>query len=256
MFSLKGDVAIITGAGSEGGIGFACASQLGHRGAKVVITSTTTRIFMRVKELQDQGILAHGIVADLTLEQNAKQIVQAALELFGGLSILVNNAGMGTITAPETFIPLFELPLAKWKESIDRNLTTAFLMTKHVLPTMVDRQYGRIVNIASTTGPIGAVVNEGPYASAKAAMVALTKTTAVEHAKALITANAIAPGWIATPAQTETESHHGLASPMGRSGLPKEVASAVTFLASHEASYINGHLLVVDGGNHLIEGLG
>ena len=139
--------------------------------------------------------------------------------------------------------------------SLNRNLTTAFLMTRGILPGMKVRGYGRIINISSTTGTTGANAGEAAYAAAKAGMVGMTQSLALETAKFGITANCVAPGWIETASSTEEEILAGKSSPTGRSARPAEVAAAIAFLASSNASYITGTTIVVDGGNAIVENL-
>lgn len=248
-------VALVTGAGSADGIGFAIARELGQQGMAVLVCATSQRIFERVAELRQAGITAHGFVADLTNEAEAQRLCVEAEAQHGRIDVLVNNAGMAQLGSPEPFAEIDTMSLDDWMLSLNRNLTTAFLMTRGVLPGMKQRGYGRVVNISSTTGTTGANAGEAAYAAAKAGMMGMTQSLALETARYGITANCVAPGWIRTASSTEEEILAGNRAPVGRSGSPAEVAAAVAFLASASASYITGTTIVVDGGNAIVENL-
>jgi len=247
VFSLKGKKALITGAGSSSGIGFASATALKQLGAEVIITSTSNRIFDRATEIQ-----ARGLVADLCDERQVKELFSN----IGSLDILVNNAGMTSISNPagdSEAGDIANIELSNWRLGMARNLDSAFLVTKHALPLLRQSKSGRIVMISSVTGAIMAMKNQPIYASAKAAMVGLTKALALDEAKNSITCNAILPGWIATDSISDKEKEQGRLVPLGRGGRAEEVASTVAFLVSEEASYITGQSIVVDGGNSIME---
>src|SRR5690348_9533736 len=251
---LSGRVAVVTGAGSPDGIGFTTARMLAELGSAVMMTATTARIRDRASELCSAGLDAAGFAADLTDAAAAPGLVSAALERWGRLDIVVNNAGM--ISAA---VPVFEsgtvesMDLVTWQAALARNLTTAFLVTKAALPAMTSRGWGRIIMVASVTGPVMAMRADIGYATAKAGMTAPTRAAAIDTAPAGITANAGAPSSTATGSQTPQEHTEGLVTPIGRSGTPSEVAAAIAWLATPGASYITGQYLILDGGNSITE---
>ena len=246
-------VALVTGAGSAHGIGFAVARRLHSAGARVAITSTTGRIHERARELdaRDGQILAFD--EDLTSESAVQRLVESVLHRYGRIDVLVNNAGMTQTGRPLESRPLLNTTFSDWQRQLEITLNTAFLMTRAVLPAMTARKYGRIVNVSSVTGPLVSNRGSAPYGAAKAAMDGMMRAVAIETAGAGITINAVAPGWIATASSTESERIAGVYTPVGRPGTPDEVSAAVCFLASRDASYITGQALVVDGGNILQE---
>jgi 3-oxoacyl-[acyl-carrier protein] reductase len=247
MYSLKGKVALVSGAGSQGGIGFAIAKSLVDLGAEVWITSTTERIYERAK-----AIGANGFIADLTDLEQCHSLVGS----LSSLDILVNNAGMTSIGNPlskEESASLTDVSTEAWERGIKRNLDTAFNLTKAALPKLRESHAGRIVMISSVTGGAMAMRNQPVYATAKAALLGLTKSIALDEASYGITCNAILPGWIETDTQSEHEKLQGLKVPLGRNGKPSEIAGLVAWLATESAGYITGQSIIVDGGNSLLE---
>jgi 3-oxoacyl-[acyl-carrier protein] reductase len=245
MADLQDKVAIVTG--SSRGIGRAIALELARRGAKVVINyrhneAAANELVEHIKAAGGEAIAAQ---ADVSLLAEAKALIKAALDAFGRLDILVNNAG----TTRDTLIVLMKE--ADWDVVINTNLRGAFNCCKAAVRPMMKQRYGRIVNITSVAGLAG---NPGQtnYSAAKAGLIGFTKSLAKEVGPRNITVNAVAPGYVPTDLTADLPAdlvQKGLEmTPLGRMGTPEDVAYAVAFLISDEASYITGQVLSVDGG--------
>ncbi|MBC7559661.1 MAG: SDR family NAD(P)-dependent oxidoreductase, partial [Dermatophilaceae bacterium] len=192
---LTNRVAIVTGAGSPTGIGFAVCRRLGDLGASIALTGTSDRVHERASELERAGVSAMALVADLTVPSAPEELVAAVEARWGRLDVLVNNAGMVAVTDDLASSGGVEgVSYADWQHSLRRNLDTAFLMSRAAVPVMRRGAWGRIVMVASVTGPVMAMRDDAAYAAAKAGMVGLTRSMAVDPAVHGITANAVAPG--------------------------------------------------------------
>ncbi len=247
-------VALVTGAGSATGIGFAVARALGRDGLAVGVCSTTDRIHDRARELVADGVEAAGFVGDMTDAATVRSIVEAARSELGDIDVLVNNAGMVTVDMDTGEEPMFvDLDEETWARSLAMNLTTAYSVTRAVLPGMLSRGWGRVVMVSSVTGPLVTNPGSAGYSAAKAGMDGLMRAIAIEAARSGVTVNSVAPGWIATGSQTPEEAVAGRNTPVGRSGTPEEIAAAVAFLSSEGASYLTGQSIAVDGGNTIQE---
>jgi 3-oxoacyl-[acyl-carrier protein] reductase len=244
--SLEGRTALITGAGR--GIGRATAVRLARDGARIAINfKGNAEAAAEAKRLVEKGGgKATLIQGDVSVDGQAEEIVKAALAFGDGrLEILVNNAG---ITRDNL---LLRMSNQEWDEVLDLNLRGAFLVTKAVMRPMMKQRSGRIVNVSSVAG-IAGNAGQANYASAKAGLIGFTKTVAREMASRNITCNAVAPGFVPTDLTSallkQMEETILKQIPLGRFGTVEDVANAIAFLASDEASYITGQVLVVDGG--------
>ncbi len=246
MFDLSHHVAIVTGAGR--GIGRVVALQLAAGGAAVAVNYRTSAVPAEevAEQIRAKGGRAVALQADVTDEAQVSRLVEATLAEFGHVDILVNNAGYSRPRSTE------ETPLEEWEQVLRTNLTSAFLCTRAVLPSMRARGWGRIVNMSSIAGRTGGIVAPH-YAAAKGALLSLTRFWGRELAKAGICVNCVAPNTVDTDmlrsfASPELVGRMIAASPMGRLCRPEEVAAAVIYLCSEEASFVTGECLGVTGG--------
>src|SRR5271163_3590325 len=243
MSAIKDKVAVVTGSGR--GIGKSIAVALMQHGAKIVICDINEELCKNTsEELRSQGGDVLAIACNVTVSETIEKLVEGVMGKWGKIDILVNNAG---ITRDDLFMRMSE---EHWQAVIDTNLTSAFKVTKPVLKVMSKQRYGRIINIASTTGVHG---NPGQvnYAAAKAGLIGFTKTIALEYASRNITSNAVAPGFIDT-AMTQALGEEKIKKviehiPLGRMGTPDDIAAAVIFFAG-AGSYVTGQVLEVNGG--------
>lgn len=241
MFDLTGKGALVTGA--TGGIGWAIAEALHAQGANVAISGTRAP---RLEELKSKlGSRVTALPCDLRDRAAVAKLAEEAEKALGQVDILVNNAG---ITHDNLFMRMKD---EEWDDVIAVNLTSVFVLTRGILRGMMRRRYGRIVNIASISGVLGNP-GQGNYAASKAGLVGMTKSLAREVASRGITANCIAPGFISTPmtdalTPKQIEAIAG-AIPVAKFGKPEDIAAAVIFLASEEASYVAGETIHVNGG--------
>jgi 3-oxoacyl-[acyl-carrier protein] reductase len=242
--SLSGRVALVTGASQ--GIGRACALRLAKDGAAVALAARNQeKLNELANEIAANGGTAAAFALDVMDEEQIKSAIKAAIAQFGKIDILVNNAG---ITRDQL---VMRMKRADWDAVLQTNLTSAYLCTQQVTSSMLKQRWGRIVNITSVFGQMGQA-GQANYAASKAGLIGLTMAVARELGSRNITCNAVAPGFIET-AMTEAlgeEFKQAAAKqiPLGRVGSVEDIASAVAFLASDEASYITGHVLNVNGG--------
>jgi gluconate 5-dehydrogenase len=247
-FDIKGQTAIVTGASS--GLGVTFAEALAELGANLVIAA---RRYEKLAEVAENLSAKHGVKVlpvqtDVSQEPQVSSMVNAAVKRFGPLEILINNAGVGTMT------PSIDMSTEEWRKVIDINLTGVFLCSRAAAREMMKGKYGKIINVASIYGAVGDIFPAAPYYASKAAVINLTRAFAIEWAPHRINVNAIAPGFF--PSEM-TESvfkdkkalEHILSrTPLGRTGEPIDLKAALVYLACRASDYVTGQTIFVDGG--------
>jgi 3-oxoacyl-[acyl-carrier protein] reductase len=247
MFSLKDKVALVTGASQ--GIGWDIAQALVVAGAKVAVAARTEeKLALLVGEIEAAGGEAMAIKMNVADAEQVKAGFKQVIEKFGRLDILVNNAA---ITRDGLAV---RMKVDDWDAVIRTNLTGAHLCIQQALGTMMRARAGRIINVSSVVAQMGNA-GQANYVAAKAGLIGLTKAIAMEIASRNITVNAVAPGFIETPMTNvlsdKVKEELKARIPLGRLGVPRDVAASIVFLASDEAAYITGHVLDVNGGMYL-----
>ncbi|MQY58117.1 MAG: glucose 1-dehydrogenase [Clostridia bacterium] len=239
---LKEKIAVVTG--STKGIGKATVFELAKEGANVVINSRNQSEAEQVaSQIKDKmGVRTLALRADVTIIQEVKMLMEKTVERFGRIDILVNNAGVFEICA---FLKISE---GSWDRIIDINLKGTFLCSKLILPIMVKQKSGVIINISSMAAKTGGILPVAHYAASKAGIIALTKALAREFAPYGIRVNAVAPGVIKTKMAESQAEEKRKTIPLRDLGKPEDVAKAISFLVSDDASYITGEIVDVNGG--------
>ena len=242
--SLVGHVAFVTGASQ--GIGRTSALRLAKEGAAVAVAARNQeKLHALASEITATGGQAAAFPLDVADEEQVKTAIKAAIAQFGKIDILVNNAG---ITRDQL---VMRMKRADWDAVLQTNLTSAYLCVQQVIPSMLKQRWGRIINVTSVFGQMGQA-GQANYAASKAGLIGLTMAIAREVGSRNITCNAVAPGFIETPMtdvlSDELKQNAVKQIPLGRVGTTGDIAGAVAFLASEDASYITGHVLSVNGG--------
>jgi len=242
----SGKTVIVTG--STRGIGLGIAKKFAGLKANIMLCGTTDKVHSVVGELKEQGFSAAGFVGDIAQPETAQALIDKTIETFGGLDVLVNNAG---VTCDKLLI---KMEVEDWDKVLDTNLKSAFLLTRAAVKFMMKKKKGSIINMTSVVGLTGNS-SQTNYAASKAGLIGFTKSVAKEYARRGITCNAIAPGFIETEMTSslpeEVKENYLRSIPLGRSGTTSDVADLTVFLASDMAQYITGQVINIDGGLHM-----
>ena len=251
-FSLEGKVALVTGGGS--GIGFGITCALYKAGAKVCFNQRSVeKVNKALKEFEKEGIKAYGYVCDVTKEDEVNELVKKINEEVGIIDILVNNAGI------IKRIPMCEMSAEEFRQVIDVDLNAPFIVSKAVIPGMIEKGHGKIINICSMMSELGRETVSA-YAAAKGGLKMLTRNICSEYGEANIQCNGIGPGYIITPLtepltrrlpngdRQPFDKFIISKTPAGRWGTPEDLMGPAVFLASDASNFVNGHILYVDGG--------
>ncbi len=247
-FDIKGQTAIVTGASS--GLGVTFAETLAERGVNLVIAARRYEKLVKVAEelSSEHGVEVIPVKTDVAQEKQVIHMVKTAIDKFGSLEILVNNAGIASLS------PSVDMSLEEWKKVIDVNLTGVFLCARTAAREMIKKEYGKIVNIASIYGAVGDIFPAAPYYASKGAVINLTRSFAIEWTPYKINVNAIAPGFFPSEMtepifKDEKALKHILSrTPLGRTGEPLDLKAALIYLSSPASNYVTGQTIFVDGG--------
>jgi NAD(P)-dependent dehydrogenase (short-subunit alcohol dehydrogenase family) len=255
MAKLNNRVALVTGAGR--GIGRAIALALAAEGARVAVTArTATELDEVVATIHSRGGKASALAADLCVGQVPTRLVQQVADAYGPVEVLVNNAGVGSSGDPRPFVAFDD---AFWDRTLQLNLTAPYLLTKAVLPAMLERRWGRVINVASINGKVPNI-HAAAYVASKHGLLGLTRAVALEVARDGVTVNAVCPGPVQTVMSDRRLEHdaarlgrpaadvEAAITPMGRRLTPEEVAPLAVYLASDEAAMVTGQAINVCGG--------
>ena len=248
LFDLTGKIALVTG--STHGLGMAMAKGLGHAGATIIVNgnSSQTKIDEAVQEFQKEGINAFGYKFNVAIESEVIAAISKIESEIGSIDVLINNAGI------IKRIPLIEMEVSEFKEVVDIDLVSPFIVSKHVAKGMIARQNGKIINICSMMSELGRN-SVGAYAAAKGGLKMLTKNMATEWGKHNVQVNGIGPGYFATeqtaPIRIDGHPFNDFIinrTPAAKWGNPDDLSGAAIFLSSKASDFVNGHILYVDGG--------